>query len=113
MPDIFDLDLKCCGCGGRGNVRNIVMHSLRAPVSGTGWGCFQCHLPLDGAMSVICDACAASGAKMNDLAVCYGKVFENKRVPIDTLSKEPFDHDMRFHLEEEDVRFQVEEPMSN
>jgi hypothetical protein len=47
MPDIFDLDLKCCGCGGRGNVRNIVMHNLRAPVPGTGWGCFQCHLSLE------------------------------------------------------------------
>jgi hypothetical protein len=100
---VLDLDLECCGCGGHGNVRNIVLHSLRAPVPGTGWGCVQCHLPLDGAVSVICDACAAAGVLVNALTVCYGKMADNKHVPFDTLSLEPFDHDMRFHAEDTQV----------
>ena len=97
--DVFDFG-ECCACLGRQNVRNLVMHPKRAPVPGTGWGCVVCGLLLDGAISVICDACAAAGGG-TIVAVCYGRVADNKRIAIDTLSPEPFDHDMQLHVEDD------------
>jgi hypothetical protein len=54
------LDLgSCCICGKEDEtVRNLGMLSFRAPIPGTGWGCVQCGLPMDGAQVVICDECA-------------------------------------------------------
>jgi hypothetical protein len=92
--DAIDLG-GCCACRNAGpTVRNIVMLPFRAPVSGKGWGCVVCHLPSDGAVAVLCDACLESGAPIRD--VCAGYPAENMRMARESL-KEAFDHDMRFH----------------
>jgi hypothetical protein len=93
-----DIDLgKCCACQGTENVRNLIMHNKPAPVPGTGWGCVECHLPMDGAMSVVCDRCLESNAEITQ--VCMGWVKGKMRAPIHALRDEPFDHDRRLHLE--------------
>jgi len=93
-----DLDLgPCCACGQSGpSVRNVVMLDLRAPQSGTGWGCFICRLPSDGALAVVCDACLAAGAPIRQ--VCDGYATSGRRVPRAALT-EPFCHDLTRHLE--------------
>jgi hypothetical protein len=97
--DGIDPDMgECCACRGTGNVRNILMHNRRAPVPGTGWGCVVCHLPMDGAISILCDTCVASGAR--PLTVCDGFPVDKKRKPVEALDPAPFDHDMKFHDED-------------
>lgn len=86
---------SCCACHGTENVRNVVMHDKRGPVPGTGWGCVVCDLPADGAISVICDSCLESKAKI--VEVIDGYASSNLRVPIESLSAEPFQHDTRKH----------------
>jgi hypothetical protein len=89
---------ECCACRGTENVRNIVAIAKRGPVSGKGWGCVVCGLPMDGAISVVCDSCLESKAPI--LEVCYGVPKENRRLHIDSLS-EVFEHNMGLHAEEE------------
>jgi hypothetical protein len=103
----------CCACGrisgehmrSEGNylvvetveVRNIGMLSFRAPVAGKGWGCFQCGLPLDGAMVVVCDQCAENNAPYKWLI--YGQPSDKKRIDFAGFEQVPFDHDMSKHPE--------------
>lgn len=85
----------CCACHGSENVRNIVMHDFRAPVPGTGWGCVVCHLPMDGAVSVICDRCRDARSVIVD--VCAGYPKGNSRLALDGFFKTPFAHKMAMH----------------
>jgi hypothetical protein len=87
----------CCNCGTTVGVTNIMMLDLRAPTPGKGWGCAVCNLPADGAVAVLCDACLEQPLK----TVCDGYPKEGKRVPVDTLSDEPFAHDMEKHREDD------------
>lgn len=98
--DDDELDLPalgaCCACGQGGpTVRNIMMLDFRAPVSGTGWGCIVCDLPSDGAIAVLCDACAESNAAIRD--VCVGQPGDNVRAEIKTV-QQPFGHDLSRHV---------------
>ena len=99
MSDEDTIDLgPCCACRQRGpTVRNIVMLTFRAPLPGRGWGCFQCGLPSDGAIAVLCDRCLESSAPILD--ACAGYPASGGRVPRESLDI-PFDHDMRFHEDE-------------
>jgi len=89
----------CCGCGGSINVRNIIMLDKRATVEGFGWGCFQCGLPMAGAVAVLCDACLGI---LEPKFACVGYPSENKRVPVEELT-EAFEHDMSKHPRGKDV----------
>lgn len=90
--DDNDFDLgPCCTClEHRIDVRNILMLPLRAPVPGTGWGCVVCHLPADGAVAVLCDACVGEAPRY----ACDGYPKDGGRIPVGLLSG-PFDHDPR------------------
>jgi hypothetical protein len=86
----------CCCCGLVGDdVRNIVMLPRRAPVPGTGWGCFACGLPNDGATYVACDRCVEDERKPRE--VIAGFAIGKGRAPIDSLPAGAFDHDMTRH----------------
>jgi hypothetical protein len=88
----------CCACEKRGpDVRNIICLHKLAPVPGTGWGCFQCGLPMNGAIVVLCDDCLERNQKPR--FVCDGRAGEGKRLPIGQLSADPFEHDMSKHPE--------------
>jgi hypothetical protein len=78
----------CRECG-TAHATNVIMLPLRAPKPGTGWGCLPCGLPADGAVSVLCDDCADRPLRF----VCDGYPKEGKRVSIETLGDEAFDHD--------------------
>jgi hypothetical protein len=93
LPDLG----PCCCCGVTDHVRTIVMMSRRAPVPGTGWGCFACHLPLDGAVYVACDRCAEEGRP--PFEVCHGSVNGKARARVESLAPGPFDHDPAYHWE--------------
>ena len=83
---------SCCACRSvRYGHGAVVMHDKRGPVPGTGWGCVVCDLPMDGAISVICDSCLESKAKIVEVIDGYASL--NLRVPIESLSAEPFQHD--------------------
>ncbi len=89
----------CCSCERIGpSVRNIMTLHLRAPVPGTGWDCFQCSLPPDGAIAVLCDECLEASLPIR--FVCVGRPGEGNRLPIEQLNGEIFDHDMSKHPEE-------------
>lgn len=97
MSDPLSLG-KCCACGASEKVRNIVMHDKYAPIPGTGWGCVVCGLPLDGAISVVCDHCLETRAEIT--LACRGYPSVNQRVPIEDLSREFFGHDIHKHAGE-------------
>jgi hypothetical protein len=73
------------------------MMNRRAPVPATGWGCFRCGLPMDGALYMACDECVRN--EIPPVEVCSGKPSTKIRVPADTLGDEPFDHDYSKHPE--------------
>lgn len=87
----------CCSCLAEGpTVRNIMALPYRAPVDGTGWGCFECGKPNNGAVAVICDFCLENNSTIRQ--VCVGYPGENRRALTKTLT-EPFDHDHSRHKE--------------
>jgi len=71
------------------------MLSLRGSVPGTGWGCFVCGLPSDGACYVACDRCIKNEVPPRFAVRGYAE--SGEREPIDTLSPERFKHDMSKH----------------
>lgn len=88
----------CCACGKEDEtVRNIVMLEVRASRPGTGWGCFVCGLPSDGALAIVCDSCLESRAYIAD--ACDGYPTDKKRVPVKRLQG-AFTHDLSKHPEE-------------
>ncbi len=91
---------KCCNCecGGK-SVRNIMMLDRRSPEPGDGcWGCFQCGLPMQGAVAVLCDACLIfiQAAHVQPKYACLGAPEKNRRIPVEQLT-EVFEHDMSKH----------------
>lgn len=93
----------CCACGSRRRVRTFVMLDAKAPVPGTGWGCVVCNLPPDGALAVICDACAAAGGRRGETPpvreVFAGYPNDGRRVPVADCPPGEHRHDPRFHPE--------------
>jgi hypothetical protein len=85
----------CCICGGTEAVHNIIMLSRRGVVSGHGWGCVVCHLPMDGAYAVLCDRCLPAWEADNSVLVmaCRGYPASEGRIPIAELPEGVFDHD--------------------
>jgi len=86
---------SCCCCGDTRKVRNIVMLPRVAPVPGTGWGCVVCGLPNDGAVFAACDRCVHAEARPRE--VVFGFASDRARVPIESLSAEPFEHRQGYH----------------
>jgi hypothetical protein len=91
----------CCHCLRNclevGTIVNLIFLKQRAPVAGTGWGCQTCGIPEDGAMAVLCEECHKESKPI--LYACMGLVTDNNRVPIESLSKEPFGHNLQSHPE--------------
>jgi hypothetical protein len=88
----------CCACGQSGPaVRYILMLHRLSPTPGKGWGCFQCGLPMNGAIAVICDPCLFAGAEIQ--FVCTGHPADPDRTPIRELPPGEFDHNPRLHPE--------------
>ncbi len=104
--DTLDVDVgPCCHCGKSGDdVRNVLMMPFEAPVLGKGWGCFKCHLPMDGALTVLCDTCLEAGKE--PLYVVSGQLSDHYRVEIATFEKVPFNHDMSKHPEASPVDYE-------
>lgn len=89
----------CCICGSSENVLNVVCLPFKTKTAGFGWGCFECGLPNDGAVSVLCEDCL--GKYENGTPLKYavdGYPFENRRVPVEELT-ELFYHDISKHRE--------------
>jgi len=90
----------CCVCESTVDVWNVLMLRQKAPMPGRGWGCVVCGLPSDGALAVICNACApelAHGDPVPKLRfACRGYPASDGRVPIATLTG-THDHDITRH----------------
>lgn len=101
VADLEGMDFgPCCACGREGegiHVQNIIMLGQKAPTPGTGWACFQCGQPSDGAVSVVCNDCLNIGRPIRFAIDGYPK--DKKRVPVESLKGE-HEHDMSKHLEE-------------
>jgi len=89
---------SCCVCEVRGpQVRNVVMLNKRHPdpIPRFGcWGCFQCGLPCEGAVAVLCDDCVRHQRTVR--FACSGPAGLDRRIPIERLT-EPFLHDESKH----------------
>lgn len=98
LEDIENRDFgACCACGQtKETVRNFVMLNQKAPAPGSGWGCVECGLPLEGAIAIVCDGCLSVGAPIR-FAVA-GEVRAKQRVPVESLSGE-HKHDIAKHPE--------------
>lgn len=112
MEDLPDLGVCCC-CGlsskEGAHVRNILSLHKLAPVPGTGWGCFKCGIPSDGAQAVLCDNCIEGLGKDKPQPehkfpctvrwACKGYLATGERVKESELTGE-FNHRMGFHQDE-------------
>ena len=88
----------CCACGmDRGDVRNFITLEKLAPVPGTGWGCVLCGLPGNGAVAVVCDACAASNRPPR--WAVHGWAADKERIAIEKLSGS-FAHNAVLHRDQ-------------
>jgi hypothetical protein len=84
MDETIDLG-PCCACSKTGpDVRNILMLQKKCPTPGKGWGCFQCGLPPDGAIAVLCDTCLETHATLR--FACRGFPATDGRIPIGELT---------------------------
>lgn len=90
----------CCVCEVESkDVNNFVMLPYKAPIPGTGWGCFVCDMDSDGAISVMCNECLI---KLNYFEVEIKFVIEGfprdkKRKPLENYLKIPFMHNPKLH----------------
>lgn len=94
----------CCACGGP-DVNVIIHLPFEAPEGFRGWGCFQCHLPLRGAVALVCERCAAAAELQAQLpplkTICGGEyALEGVRVPHPPKEQcLPFEHNLALHPE--------------
>lgn len=65
----------------------------------SGWGCAVCGLDVDGAVAILCDACAEAGEKA--VFVVIGYMPEGRRFPVDQLEIKPHQCDLAKHAEYE------------
>lgn len=65
-------------------MRNVAMLDQKAPIPETGWGCFQCGLPQNGALAVLCDDCIENIAPI--LRAYLGDPASQERIEIERLS---------------------------
>jgi hypothetical protein len=89
----------CCACGSR-EATGIAMLPLKSVTPGTGWGCVQCGLPADGALTVLCNLCGYKfeHGKAEVRFAVAGYVGDGERVTIEELT-EGFWHDESKHPE--------------
>lgn len=92
---------SCCSCGKTGaDVRNVLMLHFKAPTPGNGcWGCFQCGLPAEGAVAVLCDECLEGDGEFELVTIVDGDPANNVRVQLDGFEQIPFEHDLSKHPE--------------
>jgi hypothetical protein len=81
MPIMFG---ACCACRGIEDVNNVVILDRKGPTPGQGWGCYECGLPSDGAIAVICNACIESGRAL--VEACTGLPTHDGRTPVSELA---------------------------
>jgi len=92
----------CCVCESTIAVHTFIMLPKKTPTPGRGWGCVVCGLPSDGAIAVICDACARAFESVSAPPLhfaCRGYPGVDGRVPIDTLAG-VHEHDLSQHVED-------------
>ncbi len=93
---------RCCICEKAGDITLIVTLPRRCVVPGHGWGCFECGLPSDGAMAVICRECEPIYLADHDTALrffCRSYPGSEGRISIDELPEDHFDHDEAKHAQ--------------
>jgi hypothetical protein len=78
-------------------VQNVIFLNRLSPTPGAGWQCFECGLPANGAVAVLCDPCPDAGAEIR--FVCTADPAEGGRTPLAELSEEKFKHRLEFHPE--------------
>jgi hypothetical protein len=87
----------CCVCRTWSpKMRSIGMLPFKSPTPGKGWGCFQCGLPSDGAIIVICDDCYELEGK--PVLACAEYPKSSARVDVESLTV-PHEHDRSKHPE--------------
>lgn len=94
---------RCCACGElKSPCRTIGQLNLKAPKGSSGWGCMVCHLPMEGAMVVVCDECNERFDREDETLeirwAIAGDFDSDDRVLISELT-EPHEHNPRFHPE--------------
>ena len=90
---------RCCACGEMKAIcRTLATLNMKAPIPGTGWSCFVCHLPADGAIAVICDDCENDPDVQIQWAVVGFVGTSDKRILISELSG-THAHDAQYHPE--------------
>jgi len=77
-------------------MRSIGMVPFKGPSPGKGWGCFQCGLPSDGAVVVVCDDCVE--LEGDPVLACADYPKSPDRVEMSSLTI-PFEHDLTKHPE--------------
>ena len=98
--ETFDLG-SCCICELRTDVNNVLHLNFKIE-SESRWGCFECDLPIEGAVACFCDACVESyGLDTVESHLRFLMNGTEKRIPMPPPEKRPpHEHDLRYHFSE-------------
>jgi len=93
LPNLESYLGTCCGCQQPiQGVPHLIMLDIEAPIAGTGWGCYLCHLPNNGALAVVCNECLISQSMLFE--VIYGYPESKQRLRFVNMEEPmtPFHH---------------------
>jgi hypothetical protein len=98
IEDIPEWNLgPCCVCG-CADAHAIVFLDFFGPPGFIGWGCFQCGLPSQGAIAILCEPCVESGAE--PLFIADGHYATDRvRLSLEHYRRVPFVHNDALHPE--------------
>ncbi len=101
MANDFDLG-SCCICEvNDDSVQNLIQLDFKVFGSETCWGCFQCGLPMEGAVAAVCDTCFQQYYE-TDLESHLKFLMDTKdrRIPVPPVAERvPHEHDLSKHPE--------------
>ena len=90
----------CCICESETEVRNIIQLDYKVK-SESGWGCFQCGLPAEVTVAIVCDTCIEKYVS-NDIEDLIRFLMDGRerRIPVPPIEGRILhEHDMSHHPE--------------
>jgi len=95
----------CCVCQSDMEMYNIIQLDYKVE-SESGWGCFKCGLPMQGAVAVVCDGCLDEHGNDIEDQIRFLMDGVKGRIPVPPVADRiPHEHDLSLHpecIEEED-----------
>lgn len=95
----FDEYGTCCVCESEMETCGIIQLGYKVE-SESGWGCYQCGLPMEGAIAIVCGDCVDKHAETIEDQIKYLMDGKKGRFPVPPVEKRvTHEHDLSLHPE--------------